>query len=213
MKRLSILILAILMVLGLSSGFALADTTQQAIKNSDGDAVTILVNEKPVDLNVEPVMTDGRLMVPFRAIGEVMGAKVDWDEKTETASLALNDTEVNLTLGELSGMVNGSPVDLDAAAKLVNGHVLIPLRFVNEALGAQVEWNAENKQVQIKTPAKESEIKNFTQKNWVDAKKEIKLRTGIKMKYIEMGSPENKTIVLIHGVTDTSRSWSLAAPY
>jgi len=54
---------------------------------------------------------------------------------------------------------------------------------------------------------------NITQDEWADAKKFITLSTGIKMAYIEMGNPEGQKIILQHGMTDNSRSWSLSAPY
>lgn len=213
MKRFSILFVTILVILGLSSSLASADTTQQEIAEPDRDAIEILVDGEPLEFNVPPVMADDRLLVPFRVIGEAMGAQIGWDEATQTVSLDLDNTEIKLVLGEMSGLVNGSSMELDVPAKMMNGRTLVPLRFVNEALGAQVEWKAETRQVLINTLTPSGGNQKFNQENWVDAKKEIRLRTGIKMKYIEMGPEEGKSIVLIHGVTDTSRSWSLAAPY
>lgn len=53
----------------------------------------------------------------------------------------------------------------------------------------------------------------ISQENWADAKQFVELSTGIKMAYVEMGNPEGPVIILQHGMTDNSRSWSLAAPY
>ena len=33
---------------------------------------------------------------------------------------------------------------LDVPAKLINGSTMVPVRFVSEALGAEVEWNQKN---------------------------------------------------------------------
>jgi len=51
------------------------------------------------------------------------------------------------------------------------------------------------------------------QDEWADSKQYIKLSTGITMAYIEMGNPEGEVVILQHGMTDNSRSWSLAVPY
>jgi len=51
------------------------------------------------------------------------------------------------------------------------------------------------------------------QEEWADAKKYVELSTGIKMAYVEMGDPNGEVIILQHGMTDNSRSWSLAASY
>ena len=52
-----------------------------------------------------------------------------------------------------------------------------------------------------------------SQDDWIGSKKEIGLETGITMKYVDVGPPDAKPLVLIHGMTDSSRSWSLMAPF
>ena len=54
---------------------------------------------------------------------------------------------------------------------------------------------------------------SISQDDWNSSKKTVSLSTGIKMKYIEMGNKKGEDIILLHGITDSSRSWSLAAPY
>jgi len=53
----------------------------------------------------------------------------------------------------------------------------------------------------------------ISQDDWAASKKFVELSTGIKMAYVEMGDPNGKVVILQHGMTDNSRSWSLAAPY
>ncbi len=45
------------------------------------------------------------------------------------------------------------------------------------------------------------------------AKKSVELPNGVTLAYAEMGDSEGKPLLLIHGYTDNSRSWSLVAPY
>lgn len=59
-------------------------------------------------------------------------------------------------------------------------------------------------------------IKNLSsipQGDWKEFKKYVKLESGISMAYIEMGNPEGEDLILLHGMTDSSRSWSLLTPY
>jgi len=53
----------------------------------------------------------------------------------------------------------------------------------------------------------------ISQDDWAGSKKFVELSTGIKMAYVEMGDPNGEVVILQHGMTDNSRSWSLAAPY
>lgn len=51
------------------------------------------------------------------------------------------------------------------------------------------------------------------QAEWADAKKSVTLPNGVSIAYVEMGDTEGKPLLLIHGYTDNSRSWSLLAPH
>ncbi|MBP6929150.1 MAG: copper amine oxidase N-terminal domain-containing protein, partial [Caldisericia bacterium] len=46
----------------------------------------------------------------------------------------------------------GAPVQLQAAPQIVKGKTMIPLRFVSEALGANVNYSASNKQITLTKP-------------------------------------------------------------
>ncbi len=39
------------------------------------------------------------------------------------------------------------------------------------------------------------------------------LPNGLRLSYVEMGDPNGAPILLLHGFTDSARSWSLTAPY
>jgi len=60
---------------------------------------------------------------------------------------------------------------------------------------------------------KEALPKAISQDDWADAKQFVELSTGIKMAYVEMGDPNGEVVILQHGMTDNSRSWSLASSY
>ena len=45
------------------------------------------INDRPVEMDngVKAEITDSRMFVPFRALGEALGAKVSWDSESKTA--------------------------------------------------------------------------------------------------------------------------------
>lgn len=47
---------------------------------------------------------------------------------------------------------------------------------------------------------------------WVPLKQAVTLPNGVTLRYVEAGDPKGKPLVLIHGWTDTSRSWALLLP-
>lgn len=54
---------------------------------------------------------------------------------------------------------------------------------------------------------------SVTQARWNSLKKEVRLSNGIRLSYVELGDPNGEPLLLLHGYTDSSRSWSLVAPY
>ncbi len=51
------------------------------------------------------------------------------------------------------------------------------------------------------------------QAGWNARKQRITLPNGIELAYLELGNPRGKPLLLLHGYTDTSRTWSLLVPY
>lgn len=47
---------------------------------------------------------------------------------------------VNLTTGQSTAQINGKDVTMAAPAQVVSGRTLVPLRFVGEAFGCDVQW-------------------------------------------------------------------------
>ncbi|MCD1257886.1 copper amine oxidase N-terminal domain-containing protein [Paenibacillus athensensis] len=90
-------------------------------------------------------------MVAARDIAERMGGKAEWNEATRVVSIhdEWTDTDVELTIGSRTALVNGEEVMLDSPAVIKNGTTFVPLRFIAEALGASVEWNGEYRMVTI----------------------------------------------------------------
>jgi pimeloyl-ACP methyl ester carboxylesterase len=55
--------------------------------------------------------------------------------------------------------------------------------------------------------------KAVDQGSWTSLKKEVRLPNGIRLAYVELGNPKGEPLLLLHGYTDSSRSWSLVAPF
>lgn len=52
-----------------------------------------------------------------------------------------------------------------------------------------------------------------TQNEWNGAKQYVVTESGLQMAYIEWGDMTSRPVILVHGYSDTSRAWSLIAPY
>ena len=94
------------------------------------------------EMDVAPFINkENRTMVPVRFIAEAMGLSVRWDGKKRQVIITAEDKKVILTIDSQIAVVNGNPIKMDTKAVIVNGRTFVPLRFVAEAFGFQVEWD------------------------------------------------------------------------
>lgn len=140
MKKKS-LVLCILLALVLLVG-------QVPFAQAAGD-ISVIVNGKTLAADPAPFIQSDRLLIPFRAIFEALGANVTWDESSQTVTGVKGDTSVILVIGQSTATIGQETDNLDVPAQIVNGHTVVPLRFVSEALGAQVNWEGAQRQVII----------------------------------------------------------------
>lgn len=120
----------------------------------------VLINgEELVIKGQQPLNIQGSIFLPLRVIFEALGAHVSWDNIAQMLTATKEDPtlieffghkQIELKLGDSKALLNGEKeVKLAAPARKVNGTVMVPLRFVAEALDAQVSWDAKTRTVQI----------------------------------------------------------------
>lgn len=116
-------------------------------------AISLYVNEKKVETTtMHPVQIEGRVLVPIREVFEAMHASVQWHAASKTVTIQYKNTTVLLTVNDKKAMVNGMAQYMDVPAQHINGKVMIPVRFVSEALGMSVVWKGTDRSVWIKEP-------------------------------------------------------------
>lgn len=111
--------------------------------------ISVIINEQPVTFDVAPIMMDGRTMVPMRAIFEALGATLEWDSATRTATATRGSTVVRAVIDSNIINVNGSNITMDIAPVIIDGRTLVPLRFVSEAFGYDVSWDSATRTASI----------------------------------------------------------------
>lgn len=74
-----------------------------------------------------------------------MGAEVEWDEKTQTATVTKDDDVISFTIDSKEAKVNDTVKTMDVPARLISNKTMIPLRFLSEELGYTVEWDEDSK--------------------------------------------------------------------
>ncbi len=134
----------------ISTGASSPTTTAKPVQQSSTPIITL--DGTPLTFDVQPVIENGRILVPMAAIFRAMGATVTWDSVTQTVTALRGTTAVVLPINSYTPTVNGTVWKLDVPAKIVGNRTLAPLRFVGEALGGTVSWDGNNFRAIITSP-------------------------------------------------------------
>jgi hypothetical protein len=99
-------------------------------------AATVTINGTPV----KPVYErSGHLLVPFRAPMEQLGAKVDWQAPTATATMN-GEQLVTIHIDDSNATIKGNPRKLSVAPELIDNLAYVPVEALADISNAKVEY-------------------------------------------------------------------------
>ncbi|SMB83509.1 MORN repeat-containing protein [Desulfonispora thiosulfatigenes DSM 11270] len=134
--------------------------------------IGIEINGSIIKTDKPAIIVNGRTMVPVRAISENLGADVEWNGEKQTVFISTNnynypevsnkDNKKNINL-----VLNGRNIPTDQPPVITEGRVLVPLRFISEALGAKVDWLDETRIVRIDKTFEPREIVKLSEESIV----------------------------------------------
>lgn len=122
-------------------------------------AVDVFIDGKPLQSDVPPQIVSGRTMVPLRAVFEALNADVRFEREEGHTSANIWIYKDKRTIGLSMDMTTGqgwpatyvidnstgtekrSNIYLDSPPYLYGGRTMVPLRFIAESFGANVDYN------------------------------------------------------------------------
>ncbi|MBY7735589.1 stalk domain-containing protein [Paenibacillus polymyxa] len=110
---------------------------------------TVYVDDRPLELTAQPLLLDGTTLVPMRQLFEAQGAVLSWNGASKTVTATKNDTTLTYRIGEVAATLNDKTLSLNVPGQIVKGNTMIPLRFVSEAHGSTVKWDALTRTIRI----------------------------------------------------------------
>jgi branched-chain amino acid transport system substrate-binding protein len=155
MKKLMTVVIVVALLLGTIAGIP------QSAKAQKEMFLTLVVGINQYVLNgvqqtmdSPAVIVNSRTFVPVRLIAETFGADVEWDNKTRTVTITLDQNVIKLTVGSLTATVNGKTATLDAAPFISKtSRTMVPIRFISENLGLYVYYEPQKKLVYVSAKA------------------------------------------------------------
>lgn len=126
--------------------------------------ITIIFDGTLQEFDTQPVLNDGTVLVPMRAIFESLGAEVQWEQDSKEVTARKGNKVISLRIGSSNAFINNKLYVLQKSPIILNESTMVPLRFVSEAFDCKVEWNQNERQVtieSIKEPKKEEKVDNL----------------------------------------------------
>lgn len=127
----------------------LVDQSLAEITLAPGKA-QMLVNARQVPLQPAPYLKEGVTMVPLIPVAAALGLDATWVE--EAGAMFIKGSGLppaTVKLGVLTARAGGREIELGTSPELKDGVFMAPVRFLAEAAGAQVDWDAAAQQVTL----------------------------------------------------------------
>lgn len=120
--------------------------------------IVVNMNGMPLQNSQGAIIVDNRTLVPMRSIFEAFDFSLEWDAETKAVEAARGSFKVSLNVDSHAALVNSYEKWLDVVPVIVDGRTFVPVRFVAESLGAEVEYDPSNQQVQITTKSLDAPV-------------------------------------------------------
>lgn len=178
MKRLfKTLALSMAMMMSLSTyAMAKGSNVQIKVKGARKNVATanVVVNGYNLQSRYAPYVDGNRTFVPIRELTELMGADVQWNQGTKSVRIRLRNQDVKLKINSSVVYVNNKKMQMDkqSTPRLTqyvrqNGDykTMVPLRFLSENLGFNVQWNNAARQASVSNGSVQDPQKRVNQTN------------------------------------------------
>ncbi|MBP1931940.1 stalk domain-containing protein [Ammoniphilus resinae] len=111
----------------------------------------VVLDGKLIDFVKKPVLIQNHLLVPSESLSKVLGATITYDNVSKTIKITKEHNTYILPIGSKAVTINGATVHLETPAALINQVPYLPIRFISENMGVEVEHNQETRTVALKT--------------------------------------------------------------
>ena len=109
-------------------------------------------NGTEVTMDAAPYIAKNRTMVPIRYIANACGVtdeNITWDQATRTATISGPNNVVTIKMGSNTITTSNGVITMDTVAVNTGNRIYVPARFIANALGATVTWDAATQTVGI----------------------------------------------------------------
>lgn len=132
-------LLSSLILLNGTCVFAMTTTTK----------ATIRINNMIQPMTSSIINKNGHTLIAFRELFDMLNIDVDWNGAKRIITAQNGDIILSINIDSSEATVNGEQQSMPTNIEIIDGSTYIPLRFVCETFGMDVEWVLSNKEILV----------------------------------------------------------------
>ncbi len=94
--------------------------------------VEVLVNNNALQWGIEPVNVNGEVFVPLKEISEALKIEYEYDLKSLTATMKMNENEMVLKLDNSIASLNGKYIQLSGPMRIIENRIMAPVKLFEQ---------------------------------------------------------------------------------
>lgn len=117
----------------------------------NGEVYSLVVNNQVLNPPLSPIVFNDRALVPVREIFEEVGATVSYENETQTIEVMSDHSNIKLRINDNVAYINGGKTNIpdNVVPKLIakvggETKTMVPVRFISESIGLDVEFDADD---------------------------------------------------------------------
>lgn len=147
MRKVLLLLLLLIIVVAILGGIAYGVYSAFFMPNNTvvpafaEGRLNIVVEDNMIDDMGEPCIVDDRILLPLQLVKEHIDPNISWDAALHKLTVTTKDKVIRMKTGSLEAFVNNKPVTLNIPATEEKGDVFVPIEFLSEFYGIDIEYD------------------------------------------------------------------------
>ncbi len=113
------------------------------------------VNQEDFSMDVVPYIYGNRIFLPIRYVVEPFGGVFAWNSEDQRLVIFIQEDDIIMQVNSPRALLNGKEIKIDNDPSITPqwrppGRVMVPLRFLAEAVGCRVFWDAKQQQATVR---------------------------------------------------------------
>ena len=107
-------------------------------------SLNLVIEGEVINSGVSPKIIEEQILIPLEVMKKYIDDKIHWDKELHKLTLTSENRVIRMKTDSLEAFVNNKPVSLDIPVTEDKGEVFVPLEFLSDFYGIEINYLKEN---------------------------------------------------------------------